>query len=54
LKGVSTSEQKVIENKANESAKEFNYVEGNLSHANNEGMYKVKKFQYTMEQWDTH
>jgi len=48
LNDVSTSEQKAIENKVNENVKVFNYLESNLSHANNEGVYnKVQKFQYT-------
>jgi hypothetical protein len=38
LNEVSTSEQKVIENKVNENLKEFHYLECNLSHANNEGV----------------
>jgi len=45
----------LIENKVNENIKEFNYLECDLSQANNGGVYnKVQKFQYKMEQWDTH
>jgi len=55
LNEVSTSEQKVMENKVNEKIKKFNHLECYLSLANNEGVYnKVQKFQYTVEQWDTH